>query len=452
MKSKKGIWFGLLLILALVVSGCGNSGKEGADSSQASGSQSPSASPSGSPSAAPKDPVKLTLWVPWTQEGPMEGFNQIIDAFNQKYASDNISATVEFTPDFQQKLTTSLAGGAGPDLFIHGVGAMPGFASAGQLEDIGASVDQLSDKDDYLSQYLKLASYDGKVYGLPVVADYNVLIYRKDFFQEAGVKVPTTWKEFEEAAAKLVKKDGGKITRLAMDIPVGGGNRFILQQHYGFFLQNNGGNFLTADYSQSDLGTPQALETLEFFNSLYTNKYVTVEGAGTPQGAQSVAAGTAAMQVGSLFQLMEINKNNPDVIGQIGVALPPAGPQGEGKTPVLFTGPQVAMINKASKNKEAAWKLADFLANKDSLSILAEKLGSIPLRASMGTALYDSTPVLKEYLALGEQGQLMTNPLTPKWVAVRDVLVKYLEETVYKNNPKETLPKAHEEINKTLAQ
>mgnify|MGYP002403004498 CR=1 FL=1 len=451
MRNKAKALGALFIIPALLASGCGNSGDSGqAQGGQASGS--PGSSASATASSAPAEPVEIKLWVPWTTEGPMKAFNQIIEAFNQKYESENISATVEFTPDFQQKLTTSFAGNAGPDLFIHGVGAMPGFADVGQLEDLSARVETLSDKDDYLSSYLKLASFDGKVYGLPVAADYNVLIYRKDFFEEAGAKVPTTWKEFEEAAAKLVRKDGNKITRLAMDIPVGSGNRFILQQHYGFFLQNNGGDFLTGDYANSALNTAQAKETLEWFSSLYENDYVTVEGAGTPQGAQAVAAGTAAMQVGSLFQLMEIKLNQPEMLDKIGVAVPPAGPNGEGKAPVFFTGPQVVMINKASAHKEAAWKLADFLAAKDSLTLLAEQLGSIPLRSSMGTEAYDSVPVLKEYLSLGEQGTMVTNPLTPKWVAVRDVLVKYLEETVYKHNPENTIVKADEEINKLLAQ
>lgn len=448
MKGRMKVWAGIFLVSMLIVSGCGQGSGNSGNSGSTAGT--PTGSETKAPDEVKKDPVKLTLWVPWTQEGPMEAFNKIMDAFNKQFEAEGISATVEFTPDFQQKLTTSLAGNVGPDLFIHGIGALAGFADVNQLEDIGDRVDQLTDVNDYDASYLKLASYNNNVYGLPVVADYNVLIYRKDFLQEAGVKVPTTWAEFEDAASKLVKKEGNKITRLAMDIPVGSGNRFILQQHYGFFLQNNGGDFLTGDYSESALGTEQAKEALKWFNSLYANQYVTVEGAGTPQGAQAVSAGTAAMQVGSLFQLTEIANNNPEIIDQIGVAMPPAGPGGDGETPVLFTGPQVVMMNKGSAHKDEAWKLIDFLAGNESLSILAEELGSIPLRASMGTERFEKTAVLEEYLKLGGQGEMRTNPLTPQWVAIRDVLVKYLEETVYKNNPEQSLEKAHAEINELL--
>lgn len=44
---------------------------------------------------------------------------------------------------------------------------------------------------------------DGKVLGIPMTSGYEYVYYWKDMFQEAGVEVPTTWTEFEEAAKKL---------------------------------------------------------------------------------------------------------------------------------------------------------------------------------------------------------------------------------------------------------
>jgi len=44
---------------------------------------------------------------------------------------------------------------------------------------------------------------DGKVLGIPMTSGYEYVYYWKDLFQEAGVEVPTTWTEFEEAAKKL---------------------------------------------------------------------------------------------------------------------------------------------------------------------------------------------------------------------------------------------------------
>lgn len=44
---------------------------------------------------------------------------------------------------------------------------------------------------------------DGKVLGIPMTSGYEYVYYWKDMFQEAGVEVPTTWPEFEEATKKL---------------------------------------------------------------------------------------------------------------------------------------------------------------------------------------------------------------------------------------------------------
>lgn len=44
---------------------------------------------------------------------------------------------------------------------------------------------------------------DGKVLGIPMTSGYEYVYYWKDMFAEAGVEVPSTWGEFEEAAKKL---------------------------------------------------------------------------------------------------------------------------------------------------------------------------------------------------------------------------------------------------------
>ena len=44
---------------------------------------------------------------------------------------------------------------------------------------------------------------DGKVLGIPMTSTYEYVYYWKDMFAEAGVEVPTTWPEFEEATKTL---------------------------------------------------------------------------------------------------------------------------------------------------------------------------------------------------------------------------------------------------------
>ena len=44
---------------------------------------------------------------------------------------------------------------------------------------------------------------DGKILGVPMTSGYEYVYYWKDMFKDAGVEVPTTWTEFEEAAKTL---------------------------------------------------------------------------------------------------------------------------------------------------------------------------------------------------------------------------------------------------------
>ena len=93
--------------------------------------------------------------------------------------------------------------------------AMKMRASANQLPDIMFNKPfTLSRFKDYLvdlsgtqaSANNELASgyaVDGKILGIPMTSGYEYVFYWKDMFEEAGVEVPGTWTEFEEAAKKL---------------------------------------------------------------------------------------------------------------------------------------------------------------------------------------------------------------------------------------------------------
>ena len=58
------------------------------------------------------------------------------------------------------------------------------------------------DFSDYPKNVMSVATFGGKVYIVPLVTEWQVLYYRKDLFQKAGLKVPTNFAELEAAATK----------------------------------------------------------------------------------------------------------------------------------------------------------------------------------------------------------------------------------------------------------
>ena len=71
------------------------------------------------------------------------------------------------------------------------------------LDDLPADYDV----DDVLKPVRDGLSYDGKLYALPFYAESSMLFYRKDLFEQAGIKVPEqpTWQQVKEWAAQAAR-------------------------------------------------------------------------------------------------------------------------------------------------------------------------------------------------------------------------------------------------------
>ena len=58
--------------------------------------------------------------------------------------------------------------------------------------------------DDYVDAFKTFVTYEDKMWGLPIDGETTGLFYRTDMFEAAGIdSPPTTWEEFEQAAAAL---------------------------------------------------------------------------------------------------------------------------------------------------------------------------------------------------------------------------------------------------------
>ena len=58
---------------------------------------------------------------------------------------------------------------------------------------------------DYLPSMIKDGKVDGKLFGLPIAGEAQILYYRKDVLEAAGIAPPKTLDELHAAAVKLNK-------------------------------------------------------------------------------------------------------------------------------------------------------------------------------------------------------------------------------------------------------
>ena len=153
------------------------------------------------------DQVTLSFWswLPTTDQS-----EEMIAEFEKQNPDIKIDYTRTEQDDYFEKLQVAMASGTGPDLFGLTTGAMT-EQYAPFAEDMSELGDEYwSDWKDTISETAveQCTTEDGTVVGMPLlVAGMTDLLYNKTLMDECGIeKVPTTYEELKDAAAKAKEK------------------------------------------------------------------------------------------------------------------------------------------------------------------------------------------------------------------------------------------------------
>ena len=321
--------------------------------------------------------------------------------------------------DALAKLTTALPDAENtPDVTEIGNTWAPTFTTVGAFTDVSDMYEELGG-DKLLQSFVDVGSVDGAQYALPYYFGSRYVFYRKDIWAAAGLSVPTTLAEFNDAAVKL-KTDsqsgfylGGEDWRNGVS-----------------WIFANGGDLATKDGDtwKSTLSDPKSIAGLEQLQALYTGAslapvteadstpWVNInnnEATGAPEAATIIAPGWAHWSIGDLAPDPEDDTKtvatwNDDVFGTF--VLP--GADG-GVAPVFAGGSNIA-ISAASKNQAASKELLKIIFSEEYQNLLgANGLGpaNLDYAGSLGddqfaTALAESAADSK------------LTPAAPGWAAV----------------------------------
>ncbi|CAA9216495.1 MAG: ABC-type sugar transport system, periplasmic binding protein YcjN [uncultured Blastococcus sp.] len=201
---------------------------------------------------------------------------------------------------FNQLLTSSAAAGELPDV----VGALPlsgvqalaanelvdSEAAAAVVEDLGA--------DTFSEQSLELTRDGDTQLAVPSDGWAQLLLYRQDLFDAAGLEAPETYEDILTAAETLDSPEVAGFTGANV------GNDAFTQQTFEQFALGNNCQLVSED-GEVTLESDECVAAFEFYNDLMTNYSLS--------GAQDVDttraayfAGQAAMVVWSSFILDEM--------------------------------------------------------------------------------------------------------------------------------------------------
>lgn len=145
-----------------------------------------------------------TLTIATVNNNDMVIMQRLSDAFEQSHPDIDLEWVVLEENVLRQRLTTDIATNGGQfDVMTIGTYEAPIWAERGWLTPLD-SLPADYNREDLLKPVIDGLSYDGKPYALPFYAESSMMYYRKDLFQEAGIKMTEqpTWNDVEEWAAK----------------------------------------------------------------------------------------------------------------------------------------------------------------------------------------------------------------------------------------------------------
>jgi sn-glycerol 3-phosphate transport system substrate-binding protein len=248
--------------------------------------------------AAAAEPVRLSFWYPVDVGG---GLAKVIDAlvadFNK--AHPDIVVTPVYSGSYDvtlQKIQAAKLAGTLPDVAVTEISSVPVLGALGAaqpLDDLIAAAGGKQFLDKFWPSMLLNCVYNGKVYGVPFQRSTPVMYYNKEAFAEAGLdpeKPPLSWDELADAARKLTVRDGERVTRWGLELPLEAFNWFYYALAYA-----NGSEVLSPDGAKVLWDQPKNVEALQFWHDL-VNKYKSTPPF-TPwsDGPQEFVVGKTAM-------------------------------------------------------------------------------------------------------------------------------------------------------------
>jgi multiple sugar transport system substrate-binding protein len=264
-------------------------------------------------------------------------------------------------------------------------------------------------KEKSVEALIEPATYDGKLYGYPLVADARAVALRKSAFREAGLdpdKPPTSLAEIKVAAEKLTKRDkGGAITRSGFDLASATGFR----QSFTTFLASTGTPLYVN--GEPNFSNQKGLETLEWIKSMINN----VQPYGQQNAAQQplVLTGEAAMGiVGGAVDCSDkgIGQKNCDDLKFFRFD---SGQQ------IEYVGGDLASIGSRSRHKDAAWAFIQSLTVPTTLDAIAKLNKKLPAYKDAGNSPQAKSNPLSKFVADGLVYAVNENSPPTNWLEMR---------------------------------
>lgn len=369
---------------------------------------------------AKADPGTLRFTL-WGGDAEIKAFTKIAAAFKAK---ENVTVALNNVPfsEVQQNVDAGLQSGRAPDLFRVTYNDLGVYGSKNVLLELDDLLPQGYSKG-FTPALWQAVTVGGKVVGIPHHTDTSMILYNKDAL--AGVRIPTTpdtaWTqdEFVDIARRVKGKAG---TRYAFGVnwQKAGAYRWLN------WVSQDGGRLLTPELTAAAIDSDAGRKALTLTQSFFTEGLVPPTTSTKGQYVDEIfPSKTIAMVFAGDFLLADLETNVKNF--EYGATFLPRGTRA-----AADLGGNAVVATKGTKNKEAAAKFLQFLAEEQNMADFCASTNVLPTRTSLVgkklpfAARPDLMPLYVEQ-AQSIQPDDVAQVTVPAFAAVNNVLVEQLE-------------------------
>ncbi|MEK7182705.1 MAG: sugar ABC transporter substrate-binding protein [Patescibacteria group bacterium] len=302
------------------------------------------------------EPVTLAWWGLWEDGGIVQ---PLIEEYQKTHPNVKITYVRQSPQDYRERLTSSLARNAGPDIFRFHNTWVPLFAN-----DLTTLLPEVLSASEFQSRFYPIAASDlthnGRIVGIPLEIDGLGLYVNDALFKAANLTSPTTWDELRRAALALTTRDQqGSITQAG--VALGTVNNVDHWQDILslMMLQNSANPARPTD--------KRAEDALAFYTIFATADKVWDETL--PPSTLSFASGKVAMYFAPSWEVFEVKAKNPSLSFHI-VPVPQLPKSTPGEEDITWASYWAEGVWARSKHPKEAFEFLKFMSEKESLEKL----------------------------------------------------------------------------------
>ncbi|EAR51290.1 hypothetical protein OG2516_17715 [Oceanicola granulosus HTCC2516] len=337
--------------------------------------------------------TEVTVWHQEQVQPRIDQFQKVIDAFNESQDEYEVVQQVQSWGNIYQKLPPAVEAGIQPDIQF----TIPDFTvtvrDTGVVQPVTEFVERLDEEHGFIEQAVVPYTDDGEVWAVPVYGMIQVLWYRKDMFEAAGLdpeSPPQTWDELLSAAETLT----GDRT---FGIGVPASKSLATDQVLYSFMAANKGQELFAEDGSVAFDTPDNVETLEFYRQLAE---LSPSGIGSwtwaePQDALNAGSVAMAIEKGQYLSTFESASGRP--ASDLGCAPVPVSDDGE-RASIYYSNGAMIMTDDPDRRAGAEAFLAFVLEPENYAEFLLAEPGLfLPLTEDGATDAWKQAEALQPY-------------------------------------------------------